>query len=277
MSTTYLRRPRKALGQHWLVDSRYLSRIVSAADIGPDETVIEVGAGNGALTAPLARQAARLVAVEIDERLAQRLQERFVSQPHVTVVSADVLNLTAQDLLARGGAAPPYVVVGNLPFFIGTAVVRHFLRSEPPPPRLVVTVQAEVAESMAAERGRMTYLSVEVQLFARARLAFFIPPRAFRPPPKVRSAVVRLDVLPSPAVAVDDPDTFLRFVQAGFAAPRKQLRNSLAIGLGEEAGAVESVLAGAGIERSRRPQTLSLEEWAALYRSYRQTAEGLRQ
>ena len=266
--------PRKARGQHWLVDGRYLRRIVEAADVGTDDTVVEVGAGSGLLTERLVAVSPRLIAVEVDARLAARLQQRFAALPQVTVVAADILAVKPVDLLARGRAGPPYVVVGNLPFYIGTAIVRHFLQAEPPPRWLMVTLQAEVAENVCALPGRMSFLSVEVQYYAQGRPLFRIPARAFRPSPKVTAAVVRLDVRPQPAVAVDDSQAFFRFVQAGFAAPRKHLRNTLALGLRTRPAEAEALLVAATIDPQRRPQTLGLEEWASLYRAYRQSAMG---
>lgn len=270
--TTAYPHPRKALGQHWLVDRRILSHIVAAAEIRPDDTVVEVGAGSGLLTEPLAAASPRLIAVEVDHELAARLRQQLAGRPQVTVVAADVLALAPAELLARAGAGSPYVVMGNLPFYIGTAIVRHFLRAQPPPRWLLVTLQAEVAESICAGPGRMSLLSIEFQYYAQPRLLFYIPARAFRPPPKVRAAVVRLDVRQRPPVEVVDSEGFLRLVQAGFAAPRKQIRNSLALGLRLPLDQAERLLAVAAIQRSRRPQTLALDEWAALYEAYRQPA-----
>jgi len=265
------RYPRKALGQHWLVGRRFLSRIAVAADFREEDTVIEVGAGTGLLTELLARDARCLIAVEVDPNLAAGLQERFASQATVSVVETDILALPSEELLIRGRGCPPYVVVGNLPYFIGTAIVRHFLRAAVPPRWLLVTLQAEVAQRMAAPPGRMSYLSVETQLFATARVLSFIPARAFRPPPKVRSAVLRLDLLDSPAVAVDDLQAFLGLVQAGFAAPRKRLRNSLAVGLRGRPLEAEAILSAAGVDAALRPAGLSLEDWARVYQAYRRS------
>ena len=266
------KRPRKALGQHWLVDRRLLARIAAAADFTDEDTVIEVGAGTGLLTELLAQRARRLVAVEVDPNLVARLRERFADRPQVSVVEADILAQPPEELLLRGGGRLPYVVVGNLPYFIGTATVRHFLQARAQPRWLVVTLQAEVARSMAAGPGHMRYLGVETQLFAEARILFSLPPGAFRPPPKVRSAVLRLDVHEGSAVEVDDRDAFLDLVQAGFAAPRKRLRNSLAIGLRTGPAAAEAMLLAAGIDPTLRPAALSLEDWRRLYRAYRRAA-----
>ena len=268
---------RKALGQHRLVDRRVLRRIARAADFTPDDTVIEVGAGSGLLTELLARGASRLIAVEVDPELAAGLRERFHGRENVSILEADILSLAPEEVLARGGGRLPYVVAGNLPYSIGSPIVRHFLTARAQPRWLLVTLQAEVARNVAAGPGGMTYLSVEMQYYAQPRLLFEIPASAFRPPPKVRSAVLRLDTREGTAVEVDDREAFFALVRAGFAAPRKQLRNALAIGLACSASAVETMLAEAGVEPTRRAQTLTLEEWRALYRAYRQAAAGVPQ
>jgi 16S rRNA (adenine1518-N6/adenine1519-N6)-dimethyltransferase len=261
-------RSRKALGQHWLVDRRVLGRIARAVGINTDDTVVEVGAGSGLLTDLLAQRATRLIALEVDPALTNALRERFRGRDHVSVVEADVLALTPEEILDRGGGALPYVVAGNLPYFIGSAIVRHFLLASTQPRRIVVTLQAEVAKNMAAGPGRLSYISVETQYHAEPRVVFEIPPGAFRPPPRVRSAVLRLDTRQAAAIEVDDRDAFFRLVQAGFAAPRKQLRNALAIGLEVGPGEAKAVLAEAGLDPTRRAQTLTLQEWAGLYRAY---------
>lgn len=263
------RRRRRALGQHWLVDRRILGRIARAADFAADDTVVEVGAGTGLLTEILARRASRLIAVEVDPNLAAVLRERFQGRENVCVLEADVLALAPEDMLSRGGGRLPYVVVGNLPYAIGSAIVRHFLVARAQPRWLLVTLQAEVARNMAAGPGRMSYLSVETQYYAEPLVVLEIPSRAFRPPPKVTSAVLRLDVLDGAAVEVDDREAFFGLVQAGFAARRKHLRNALAIGLECRPAEAEAMLAEAGLDPTRRAQTLTLDDWAALYRAHR--------
>jgi 16S rRNA (adenine1518-N6/adenine1519-N6)-dimethyltransferase len=265
-------RARKSLGQHWLVDKRILARIVAALGIQPDDTVVEVGPGTGLLTDFLAPRAARLIAVELDANLAGRLAERYAGAPHVSVINADVLELPPEAILRRGHGRLPYIVTGNLPYFIGSPIIRKFLRAHVQPRSLVVTLQLEVAERMAAPPGRMSYLSVETQVFAQPRVLFRVPPRAFRPPPKVHSAVLRLDLRDSPEVEVDDLDAFLTLAQAGFAAPRKQLRNSLAVGLRLPASEADQIIRAAGIDPSRRPAELDLTAWRDLYFAYRRTS-----
>ncbi|MEE8369335.1 MAG: 16S rRNA (adenine(1518)-N(6)/adenine(1519)-N(6))-dimethyltransferase RsmA [Dehalococcoidia bacterium] len=266
------KRPRKALGQHWLVDHRFLNRIAEAVHPAPQDTILEIGAGTGLLTEALASRTDRLIAVEVDPDLADRLRERFRDRPGVSVVAADVLAAPPEELLTAGRGSPPYIVVGNLPYFIGTAIIRHFLRAAVRPRRLLVTLQADVAERIAAGPGRMSYLSVETQLFAQAQTLFSIPAQAFRPPPKVRSAVLSLSVRDGMAVDVDDPEEFLSLVRAGFAAPRKRTRNSLSTGLKSTPAQAEAVLRAAGIDPGLRPALLSLADWARLYDAYRQPA-----
>lgn len=261
-------RAKKWLGQHWLVDGRTLARITEAAEIAAGETVIEVGPGRGALTELLAQRASRLIAVEVDGELAAALRERYRDALNVSVTEGDVLDLPVERLLSHGGGMP-YVVVGNLPYFIGTAVVRRFLTSNLRPERLIVMLQAEVAERMTAGPGAMSYLAVETQLYAEARLLFRVPAKAFRPPPKVQSAVVRLDVRDSPDVEVDSQEAYLEVVQAGFAAPRKRLRNSLAIGLRTAPTEAGALLSDAKVDPDQRPAMLSLEQWRDVYFAWR--------
>ncbi|HLB29365.1 MAG TPA: 16S rRNA (adenine(1518)-N(6)/adenine(1519)-N(6))-dimethyltransferase RsmA [Dehalococcoidia bacterium] len=259
-------RPRKGLGQHFLLDRRYLSRIVAAADLSSEDTVVEVGAGHGLLTEALASRSGRVIAVEVDPDLCAYLRSRLAHLDNVAVVEGDILTIPQKDIL---GGAERYLLLGNLPFNIATAVVRRFLEAAPPPQRLVVTVQREVAGSMAAAPGKMGLLSVAVQFYGQPKIMLTIPPRAFYPPPKVTAALVRIDVRPRPAVEVDDREGFFQVVRAGFAAPRKQLRNALALGLRVTPLEAEALLRTAGLDPTSRAQELTLEQWAQLYRAWR--------
>ncbi|MEO8456893.1 MAG: 16S rRNA (adenine(1518)-N(6)/adenine(1519)-N(6))-dimethyltransferase RsmA [Chloroflexota bacterium] len=258
-------RAKKRLGQHWLTDRRIVQRIAEAAKIEPHETVIEVGPGTGILTEELAKRTTHLIAVEVDTVLAESLTEKYRDSSNVSVVMGDVLEMPVEEILNRGGGGLPYVVVGNLPYFIGSPIVRKFLQAAVKPQRLVVMLQTEVAERIAAPPGQMGYLSVEMQVMAEARVLFRIPAKAFRPPPKVQSAVVRLDVRDSPDVEVDDMEAYLRVVAAGFAAPRKRLRNSLAVGLRIQGPEAAAILADAGVDPDQRPSMLTLENWRDIY------------
>jgi 16S rRNA (adenine1518-N6/adenine1519-N6)-dimethyltransferase len=185
----------------------------------------------------------------------------------VAIVEADVLAHAPDELLQRAGARPPYVVVANLPYNIASAVLRHFLEAQTPPTRMVVMVQREVADAIVAQPGAMSLLSVAMQVYADVRLVMRVAPGAFNPPPRVQSAVVRIDVLPRPRVNVP-MDDFFTVVRAGFSTPRKQLRNSLALGLRVQPDTVARVLGAAGVDPTARPQMLSIEDWAAITRAW---------
>ncbi len=231
--------PTKSLGQHFLSDYGIVNRIVAAAAAGPDDTVIEVGPGLGVLTERLAETAGRLIAVEIDAKLAQRLREQLAAKINVTVLERDVLSVAPELLLAEAGVPEDavYSMVGNLPYNAGAAILRHFLEAHHPPRSIVAMLQREVADSIVGGPGKMSLLGVSVQVYARARKLFNVPPRAFYPPPRVTSSVIRLEALELPLIAPAQREVFFRVVRAGFSAPRKQLRNTLAQGLGVPRGA----------------------------------------
>lgn len=229
--------------------------------------MLEVGPGLGALTAVLAERVRRVVAVEVDRDLVRSLIERFATTPNVTIIEADVLDLTPAEMLARAGAAPPYAVVANLPYNIAAPVLRRFFESDVPPSRLVVMVQLEVGQAIVAPPGRMSLLSVATQVYGDTSLIMKVAPGAFSPPPKVQSAVVRIDVAPEPKVDVP-LEMFFRVVRAGFGNPRKQLRNSLSFGLHVKQDVIDEVMSSAGIDVMLRPQMLALDDWAAITRAW---------
>jgi 16S rRNA (adenine1518-N6/adenine1519-N6)-dimethyltransferase len=243
-----------------------LRRILGAADISPNDVVVEVGPGRGILTRELARAAARVVAIELDAALAARLAQEFAGQPLVSVVAADAREVPIASLLPEGA---PYKLVANLPYYAALPILRRFLEGERKPQMMVVMVQREVAQNMSAAPGKMRLLSVAVQLYGNPRIVGYVPPSAFRPAPKVASAIVRIDVYPSPAVALDSEESFFRLVRAGFSAPRKQIHNCLRRGLESSPEVVDAMLFKAGIDGTRRAETLSLAEWGDLYRAFR--------
>jgi len=255
--------PKKGLGQHFLADQAALGQIVAAADLTPTDTVLEIGPGLGTLTSLLAERAGRVVAVELDDRLAAILAERLAGCPNVEVRPGNILRIS--DFASLVG--PSYKVVANLPYYITSAVLRHLLERHDQPSLLVVTVQREVAERIVAVPPDMSLLAVSVQFYGRPSLVARIPAGAFYPPPKVDSAVVRIDVLGEPAVALAEGVSvvdYFRVVRAGFGHKRKTLRNALSAGLGVAPARVEQALAQAGIDPRRRAETLSLQEWADL-------------
>ena len=258
-------RARKGLGQHFLVDEQVLSRLISAVALTPGDTVIEVGPGLGILTRELAKSADRVIAVEIDTTMAAALREALVPLPNISIINADILKSDPASLL---GVDTTYKVVGTLPYYIATAVIRHFLEAQIKPLSIVVTVQKEVAQAIAAPVGKMSLLTVSVQLYGKPTIVDYIPPQSFYPPPKVDSAILRVDLYERPLIAIADGAIFFSIVRAGFSAPRKQLRNSLALGLEMSTGEATSLLEEAGIEQKRRAETLNLEEWAGIYQVF---------
>jgi 16S rRNA (adenine1518-N6/adenine1519-N6)-dimethyltransferase len=267
-------RARKGLGQHFLIDEAALLDIVAAAELSREDTVIEVGPGLGILTAELARRAGWIIAIELDNRLAAVLR-RTLPYDNIVIVNEDVLGTDPRSLLEGKAPGFPeglrYKVVANLPYYITSPVLRHFLEASVRPELMVVMVQKEVAEAVAAGPGRRSLLSVSVQFYGRPTIVARLPAASFYPPPEVDSAVVKIEVYPHPPVAVDDVDGFFRLVRAGFTAARKQAVNSLAQGLGLPRDEVADRLDEAGINPQRRAETFTLEEWAALYRALRGT------
>jgi len=275
---------RKSLGQHFLVDREVLEKVVSAAGLNPDDIVIEVGPGLGILTKELAKQAGFVIAVELDDRLAAILKQELVAVDNLAVVNKDILNVSPASLLEEQKVELPvlkeeasnYKVVANLPYYITSAVLRHFLETSFKPRLMVVMVQKEVAEAIAAEPGNMSLLSVSVQFYGKPEIVSYVPAESFYPAPEVDSAILRIKLYPRPIAAVDDIDDFFGLVRAGFCAPRKQLANSLAQGLNVPKSEALSLLDRTDIMYRRRAETLSIEEWKRLWQVFggRKDAEG---
>lgn len=265
-------KPKKRLGQHFLVDEAVLERILSAAELNPGDIVIEIGSGLGILTEALAKQGARVIGVELDAKLVALLRKRLAGFPDVKIVHADILKVTPgqllQDNLPACDLVRGYKVIANLPYYITSPVLSHFLEAQPRPSKMVIMVQKEVGEAIAAAPGKMRLLSVRAQFYSRPAIVSYVPAASFYPPPKVNSAILRLDVYSQPPVEVSDVVGFFDIVMHGFRSPRKQIRNSLAHSLEMPPGQVASLLEKAGIEPRRRAETLSLEEWRELWRIF---------
>jgi 16S rRNA (adenine1518-N6/adenine1519-N6)-dimethyltransferase len=250
--------PKRSLGQNFLVDEGHLDHIAAAAALSPADAVVEIGPGVGTLTARLAARAGLVVAVELDDRLIELLRADFADRPHVTIVHGDFLALDPSSLIPAGR---PYKVVANLPYYITSAALRRVLEAQRPPRLAVVMVQAEVAERICAAPGDLSLLAVSVQFYATPAIVHRVPAGAFYPRPKVDSAVLRLEVRPQPAVTDVSPARFFAVVRAGFSQKRKQLANSLAAGLALPKATVAAALRQAGVDPTRRAETLSLAEW----------------
>ncbi|MBA3872028.1 MAG: ribosomal RNA small subunit methyltransferase A [Anaerolineae bacterium] len=256
--------PRKSLGQNFLHDPNMLDKIVSIAELTPNDLVLEVGPGTGLLTERIANAAKQLISIEVDERLQPLLEEVVAQHPNLSIRYQDILTLDVNKLYEN----QPYVVVANLPYYITSAIIRYFLESNHRPTRLVLTMQMEVAERMIAKPDDMSILSVSVQFFGRPQIAARLKPSVFWPRPEVDSAVVRIDTYEQPIVDVPNNQIFFRMVRAGFGQKRKQLKNSIASGLGLNADQTAAVFDTSKIDSRRRAETLTLEEWAMLTRAY---------
>jgi 16S rRNA (adenine1518-N6/adenine1519-N6)-dimethyltransferase len=265
-------KPKKSLGQHFLVDEAVLQRILSTAELGPGDIVIEIGPGLGVLTEALAKQGARVIAVELDSKLVALLRKRLAGFPHVKIVHADILKLAPgqllRDNLPVSDLGRGYKVVANLPYYITSPVLSHFLEAEPRPSKMVVMVQKEVGETIAAGPGKMRLLSVRAQFYSKPSIVSYVSAASFYPPPKVDSVILRLDVYSQPPIEVSDVAGFFDIVTRGFGSPRKQIRNSLAHSLETPPSQVASLLGKAGIEPKRRAETLSLQEWGELWKIF---------
>lgn len=265
-------RPKRSLGQNFLVDPNLQRRIADAAGGEAGDPILEIGPGRGALTGHLARRRLRLWAVELDDRLAAALAARHAADPLVTVVHGDVLRL---DLPALTGDWAATRVVGNIPYNITTPIVFRLL-SPPCPLQIVMTVQAEVAARMLAGPGSRTYgaLSVGVSLHARAERLFRAPRQAFRPVPKVDSTVVRLTPHAPPRLAPQAAARVRRLVRAAFSWRRKQMRTILlrhpeARALGGSGAAALAALEARGASAAARPEELAPEDFTALAEALR--------
>ncbi len=260
---------KKGLGQHFLVDREVLRLIISTAQLTPRDVVVEVGPGLGVLTKELVKEAGWVIAIELDNRLADILKQTLSSTKN-TIINEDVIKVNPAELFREFKDEFPsegYKVVANLPYYIASPVLRHFLEAEIKPRLMVVMVQKEVAEEITAKPGRMSLLSVSVQFYGAPTIASYVPAHCFYPAPEVDSALLKIIPFSQPPVDIDS-ESFFSLVRAGFSAARKQLVNSLTLGLGMTKVEVLSLLEKAHIAPQRRAETLSLEEWTRLWRVY---------
>lgn len=263
-------RPKKSLGQNFLVDESALAKIVTAGEVSRGDVILEVGAGPGGLTRQLAQAARLVIAVEIDQNMLAPLGEVVAPFPNVVPIHGDILQLDPAALVRQ--YAPDtagYAVIANIPYYISSAIIRHLLECALPPRRIALTVQREVAERMCAAPPRMNLLAVSVQVYGSPRIAARIPAGAFHPPPKVDSAVVRINVHDEPRVTAGARDIFFQLAKAGFGQKRKTLHNALAGGLGLPKELVGGRLEASGIAPLRRAETLTIEEWGRLAERFR--------
>lgn len=256
--------PRKRWGQHFLVDRNILNKIVQTAQIGKEDTVLEVGPGLGEMTLALARQARKVIAIEIDPKLVEILRNKTATSPNVTVIGRDILKVDFKETV--GLDCHSIKVVANLPYQISTPLLFRFIESRDLFSSLTLMVQKEVAERMVADPGGKEYgpLSIFVQLFSDLSIRFFVKPSAFFPPPNVASAVIHITWKERPMVGLEEEEWFRRVVRGCLGYRRKTLINALKhsrLPLPEDAeGRMEEI----GIDSRRRPETFTIEEFVGL-------------
>ncbi len=265
----YSIRPKKSLGQNFLVEPAGLRKVLTAAELQGDEQVLEIGAGLGSLTVLLAQTARDVVAIEIDQKLFPALQEALAPYANVKTIHGDILNLDLDGLLHD----QDFVVVANIPYYITSAIIRKLLEANKRPSRMILTIQKEVAERIIARDGKMSLLALSVQVYGKPELVATIPAGAFYPAPDVDSAVLKLTLYEKPLIQEQNLDLFFKLAQAGFSQKRKTLRNSLASGLSISSQQAEKILADAQLESNRRAETLNLEEWNRLVLAYLNLAD----
>lgn len=280
---------KKSLGQNFLRDENVIREILGIAEVRPEDHVLEIGPGTGALTEALAGTGARVVAIELDHRLIEGLRKKFEQSGNVTIVEGDILKINVPELLSRdffsptpssrGLDTPPlaggeedrgaggreeggYKIIANIPYYITAPIIRTLLSLEHQPQSLTLMVQDEVAERLAAKAGDMSLLSIMAQYYATVEKKFFVPKEAFDPVPKVDSAVVQ--IVPKRAFSPEEDRKIFRLARAGFAARRKTLANNLSSSFSLSREAVEEKLRTLGLRPDARAQALSAEDWERL-------------
>ncbi len=253
-------KPKKSLGQNFLIEPAGLNKVIDAAALTTTDEVLEIGAGLGSLTYLLAQSARQVTAVEIDRTMLPPLRKALAEFDNVRIIEGDILELKPDELLQ----VQDYVVVANIPYYISSAIIRHLMEAQRRPKRVVLTVQKEVAERVLAKDGKMSLLSLSVQVFGQVSMAGVIPAGSFLPTPEVDSAVLKVELFPEPLIPFEQQQAFFRLAHAGFGQKRKTLRNSLSAGLSLSGSEVETILTNTGIDPQRRAETLTIVEWKRL-------------
>ncbi len=257
----------KSLGQNFLIDEQIIDRICDGAEIGPDDDILEIGPGIGVMTQAMAERARKVVAIEIDRALIPVLKETLADYDNVEIIHADVLDVDLKALIAEKFEGRKPKVVANLPYYITTPIIMMFLEEQIPVSDIVVMIQKEVADRMAAKPSTKAYgsLSVAAQYYSDPSIIAKVPRTVFMPQPNVDSIVIRMVIRDEPPVALDNPALFFKMVKAAFGQRRKTLHNALnAGGFGNSKDQTAEFLRGSGIDPQRRGETLTIEEFATL-------------
>lgn len=257
----YGAKPNTDLGQHFLVEQKYLEQIIDSASPLRKELVLEIGPGMGVLTRLLSKEAREVLAVELDPKMVEILKTVCLKCTNLTVKTMDIRNFDPTGI-------GDYVIVANLPYYITSLVLRKFLEEKNKPKEMILLVQKEVAERICATPNRMSLLSISVQFYGNPKMIGVVPREAFYPTPQVSSAIVKINTYKTPLFSDVNPEKFFTLVKSGFSEKRKQLINSMQ-GFGPyDKEEVAEKLKHAGIHPERRAETLSLAEWRALYKEY---------
>jgi 16S rRNA (adenine1518-N6/adenine1519-N6)-dimethyltransferase len=251
---------KKGLGQNFLVDEKAFDKIIEAADLKSADNIIEVGPGTGFLTERLIGKVKHVTAVELDSQMVSLLRERFKEVKNLELIQSDILNLRTQD---TGLRTQQYKVVANIPYYITSPLLKHFLQSDHRPSSIVVLVQKEVAEKIVGKTGK-SLITIETQLFGRPEIVGIVPASSFYPAPKVDSAILKIEVYKKPLISVAKFDDFLRLVKFGFSQKRKMLSNTLSAGLHMKSSEMSVILKKADINPNLRAENLEIGDWERL-------------
>jgi 16S rRNA (adenine1518-N6/adenine1519-N6)-dimethyltransferase len=251
-------KPKKSLGQNFLINEGVYKKIVTALEIKEGNIIVEIGPGLGTLTGYLAESGAKIIAIEKDGRLAKYLENKFVNSKNVTIKEGDILKFPHARYKIQD---TKYKVVGNIPYYLTSHLIRMVFEKWPRPEKIVLMIQKEVAQRIVARPPRMSLLAVSVQYYAKPEIVSYVSKKSFWPAPEVNSAIVKLETSNERQTTKDEKEKFFKTVKAGFRGKRKQLINNLAAGLGIKKEKIKEKLLSVGVDYHRRAETLTTEEW----------------
>jgi len=261
-------KPKKGLGQNFLIDKNILQKIIDAANINPEDTILEVGPGVGTLTQELAKKAKQVIAVEKDETMIEILKENLKDFKNIEIIHGDILKIDYLKLIENCKfKIENYKVVANIPYYLTSPLIRKFLETKFPPSDIVLMIQKEVAERICSKVPDMNLLAVSVQFYATPKIVFNVSKNSFWPIPKVDSAVIKItprSQTSREAGGPTSPDLFFRIVKAGFSQPRKQIGGNLSKMLKIEKKKVDELLTKNNLSPTQRAETLTIQDWKNL-------------
>ena len=248
---------KKSLGQNFLIDDVALDYIIEAGDLNSDDHIVEVGPGTGFLTERLIEKVKKVTAIELDKDMVHVLSDRFKGVDNLELINENALDFEVEN---AGLKNKKYKVIANIPYYITSPLIKHFLRSNSKPSIMVILMQKEVAEKICGITGK-SLITIESQLFGKSEIIHKVPSSSFHPAPKVNSAVLKITVFDKPLVPKDELEDFLRIVKFGFSQKRKKLSNTLSAGLRMETPKVKELLKKVNIDPDLRAEHLEIEDW----------------